>query len=189
MSGFLPHSRRGVKEGPGEPGSGLVLGSLHAASQRHSKPGHFPRRGRCRRSGAFPSPPSDSGMTKDEGFSPPLSPSCVERRTDHEDDTRTDRHGGYFSLLSGSHPRSRPRSGLRCRCCPVRSNRRGEQFAGAPLRAHARGRRHTFLVPTTSTEVGCASDSALCLGGGRFQIQAMWKTADGTSGSGHPVAP
>ncbi len=59
---------------------------------------------------------------------------------------------------------------------------------GAPLRAHARGRRHTFLVPTTSTEVGCASDSALCLGGGRFQIQAMWKTADGTSGSGHPVA-
>ena len=59
---------------------------------------------------------------------------------------------------------------------------------GVPLRAHASARRHTFFVPPTNMEAGCSSDSALCLGDGRFQIQAAWKTADGASGSGHPVA-
>jgi Leucine-rich repeat (LRR) protein len=36
---------------------------------------------------------------------------------------------------------------------------------------------------------GCAaSATALCLNGGRFKVEAAWRTADGRSGSGHPLA-
>jgi plastocyanin len=34
----------------------------------------------------------------------------------------------------------------------------------------------------------CNSDSSLCLSGGRFQIEATWEAADGSSGRAHPVA-
>jgi plastocyanin len=48
--------------------------------------------------------------------------------------------------------------------------------------------RHTFLTPATSLETGCSGDFALCLSAGRFEVEATWKTADGATGSGHPIA-
>lgn len=36
---------------------------------------------------------------------------------------------------------------------------------------------------------GCvASSTALCLNGGRFKVEAAWRTGDGRTGSGHPLA-
>lgn len=39
-----------------------------------------------------------------------------------------------------------------------------------------------------SGPAGCSSDSTLCLGGGRFLVEAAWRTRSGTSGVGHAVA-
>ena len=49
------------------------------------------------------------------------------------------------------------------------------------------GRLTPFTAPS-STATGCSSETALCLNEGRFEVEATWKTADGTTGSGHPVA-
>jgi plastocyanin len=63
--------------------------------------------------------------------------------------------------------------------------------AGSPRAARQtqpNGSGHTFLTPPTPAEAGCSSDTALCLSDGRFQVEATWKTFDGTLGSGHPIA-
>jgi hypothetical protein len=45
----------------------------------------------------------------------------------------------------------------------------------------------SFLVPVTSAESDCSTDSDLCLQEGRFLIEATWKKPDGSSGAAHAV--
>src|SRR5262249_17481459 len=39
-----------------------------------------------------------------------------------------------------------------------------------------------------SSDADCSTDTRLCLGAGRFLIEATWKTPDGVTLSGHPVS-
>jgi hypothetical protein len=44
-----------------------------------------------------------------------------------------------------------------------------------------------ILDKNGDTSACVASDSTLCLAGGRFRIEVKWRTGQGTTGSGHPV--
>jgi hypothetical protein len=46
----------------------------------------------------------------------------------------------------------------------------------------------TPLAAQSGAASDCATDTTLCLGGGRFLVQATWTTPDGESGAAHAVA-
>jgi heme/copper-type cytochrome/quinol oxidase subunit 2 len=50
------------------------------------------------------------------------------------------------------------------------------------------GSEASMAARETADPPECASDSTLCLGGGRFLVEASWRTRGGTSGVGHAVS-
>jgi plastocyanin len=63
--------------------------------------------------------------------------------------------------------------------------------ATAGLNRPGSGGSRSFLARQTTRPAEpapCNPESALCLGDGRFQVEAAWKSPDGSAGQGHPVA-
>jgi len=52
----------------------------------------------------------------------------------------------------------------------------------------ALGREPSLAAREAADPAGCTSDATLCLGGGRFLVEASWRARDGTTGIGHAVA-
>src|SRR5262245_33965854 len=57
---------------------------------------------------------------------------------------------------------------------------------GGAAASSVRGR--TLLAQAAADPTGCSTDSALCFGGGRFLVEASWKSPDGATGAAHAVA-
>src|SRR5262245_27541112 len=62
-------------------------------------------------------------------------------------------------------------------------------LAGSTGSARSTSHRDDQPLPSgRSSDADCSTDTRLCLGAGRFLIEATWKTPDGVTLSGHPVS-